>query len=72
MEPEDALKEAIEATRRAAIDLTVATAHLTKRVAEKADAAAKDPAGSARKAADRIAKGLNDMVRDLDRLLKEL
>jgi len=68
----DPLREAMDATRRAALDLTVATARLTKRIAEKAEDAAKDPGGSARKAADKVAKGLNEMVTELDRILKDL
>ena len=72
MAPEPEFREALEATRRAARDLTVATAHLTKRLAEKAEVAMKDPSGSAKQAVDKVAKGLNHLVDDLDRLLKDL
>ena len=68
----DPFREALDATRRAAVDLTIATARLTKRIAEKAEVAARDPSGSAKKAADKVAKGLNEMVNELDRLLKDL
>jgi signal transduction histidine kinase len=69
---DDPLREALLATRRAAQDLTIATAKLTRHIAEKAEAAAKDPSGPARKAVEKVAKGLNEMVNDLERILKDL
>jgi len=69
---EDSLKEAIEATRRAAKELAVASANLTKRVAGKADAAAHDPSGSAKKVAHRVAKELDRVAQEIDRILDDL
>jgi len=69
---EDSLKEAIDATRRAAKELATASARLTKSVLEKADIAAKDPTGSAKKVARRVAKELDEATQDIERILKDL
>jgi len=69
---DDSLKEAIEATRRAATELAAASARLTKRVVAKADGAAHDPTGSAKKVAQRVAKELDAAAKEIDRILKDL
>ena len=70
--PDETLKDAIEATRRAAVELASSTVKLTKRVMDKADAAAKDPSGSVRKAAKRAAKEIDVAAREIERVLRDL
>ncbi len=70
--PSGELEQALGETKRAAKDLAVATARLTKRVLSKADRAAKDPAGSVQKAAHKVAKELDAMSKEIERLLKEI
>jgi hypothetical protein len=70
--PEDTLKDAIEATRKAAVELASASVRLTKRVLDKADAAAQDPSGSVKKVAQRAAKELDSAAKEIDRLLQKL
>jgi uncharacterized Zn finger protein (UPF0148 family) len=65
-------QQSLEETRRAVRDLIDRTAQLTKRVAARAEDAAKEPSATARKAVDRVTKELDDAARDLERLLKEL
>jgi hypothetical protein len=47
-------------------------AKLSKRVAATAGTAAKDPSGTAKKAADRVKKEVDGALEDLSELLKEL
>jgi cell division septum initiation protein DivIVA len=70
--PEDSLKEAIEATRRAAKDLASATAKLAKQMIQKADSAAQHPPESARKVVDRVAKELEAAANEVDRIIRDL
>jgi len=65
---EAALREATTAAR----DLVRASARLTRRILEKADRAAKDPKGSATRAAKRAAKELESASHEIDQLLKKL
>jgi hypothetical protein len=66
------LKDAIEATRRAAVELASASVKLTKRVLDKADAAAQHPSASVKKVAQRAAKEIDAAAKEIDRLLREL
>ncbi len=68
----DEFQEALAETKRAAKELATATARLTRRVLSKADRAAQDPKGSVRKAASRVAKELDAMSAEIDRILKDL
>lgn len=70
--PGDTFEEALRETKKAAQDLARATAKLTRRLLEKAEGAAKDPRGSAKRAARTTAKGLESAARDVDELLKKL
>jgi hypothetical protein len=69
---EDSLKEAVEATRRAAKDLASASARLTKRVLDRAETAAHEPSATAKKAAHRVAQELDAAAKEIDRILKDL
>lgn len=62
----------LEETRKSAHDLVESTAHLTKRLASKAEAAAKEPSASAKKAVNRVAKELDAAAREIERILKDL
>jgi hypothetical protein len=66
------LEQALGEAKHAAKELAVATARLTKRVVSKAEVAAKDPSGSAKKAAHRVATELDAAAKEIDRILKEL
>ncbi len=68
----DTLESVLHETRRAAQDLGRATARLSKRLVEKAQVAAKNPSGSAKKAAQRVAKELDEAAHEIDRIIKEL
>lgn len=65
-------RQLLEETRRSAHDLVDSTAQLTKRLASKAETAAKDPSTSAKKAAKRVAKELDAAAREVERILQDL
>jgi hypothetical protein len=58
--------------KRAAKDLGDATAKLSKRVAATAGSAAKDPSGTAKKAAERVKKDIDEALTELSALLNQL
>ncbi len=62
----------LDETKRAARDLAVASAKLSKHLLEKASIAARDPSGTAHKAADRVAKELDAVAKHIDEVLKDL
>jgi len=66
------VKELLAEARRAARDLVSTTTTLSAHLATKAEAAAKDPSGSAKKAVHRVAKELDAAARELDRILRDL
>lgn len=68
----DQIDDLVRETQRAAKELAVASARLSKRLAEHAKVAAKDPGGAAKKAADRIAKELESVGNDVERILRDL
>jgi len=70
--PSNQLDDLVRDTQRAAKELAVASARLSKRLAEQAKVAAKDPGGTAKKAADRLAKELESVGNDVERILKNL
>jgi hypothetical protein len=70
--PSDEFEQALGDAKRAAKHLAEATARLTKRVVTKAEVAAKDPSGSAKKAAHRVATELDAAAKEIDRILKDL
>jgi uncharacterized protein YpuA (DUF1002 family) len=65
-------EEVLSETKRAAKDLAQASARLTKKLVSKADTAAKDPAAAVGKAARRVAKELESMSQEIERLIKDL
>lgn len=69
---DDTLNDALHEVKRAAKDLASASAKLSKRLVVKAERAAKDPEGSARKATRAVAKELDAAAREIDRILKGL
>jgi hypothetical protein len=58
--------------KRAINDLASSTIHLSKRLASKAESAAKDPSGSAKKAARKVAQELDAVAKEVDRILHDL
>ena len=68
----DQIDDLVRETKQAAKELAVASARLSKRLAEQAKVAAKDPGGTAKKAADRLAKELESVGNDVERILKNL
>lgn len=68
----DPVELILNETKKAARELADATARLSKRLVEKAQTAAKDPTGSAKKAAKTVAKELDSAAKEIDRILKEL
>ncbi len=68
----DPVDQLVADAKHAAKDLAVATARLSKRLLSKAEVAAKDPSGSAKKAVRRAAKELDRAAEELDQLLRKL
>ena len=68
----DPVEEVLNETRKAARELADATARLSKRLVKGAQTAAKDPSGSARKAAKKVAQELDSAAKEIDRILKGL
>jgi hypothetical protein len=68
----DQIDQIAAEVRKAAKELISTTARLSGQLAEKAEATAKDPSGSAKKAAHRVAKELDAVAGELDRILKGL
>ncbi|MFY9716742.1 MAG: hypothetical protein WAK40_02240 [Thermoplasmata archaeon] len=68
----DELQEALRESKRAAKDLALASARLTKHLLLQAGAVARDPRGSAAKAARQVGKELDAASREIDRILKDL
>jgi hypothetical protein len=58
--------------KRAAKELAVLTAQLSKHLASKAEIAAKDPKGSAKKAVQRVAKELDKAAKDIEKVLRDI
>ncbi len=70
--PGDTVDQVLNETRKAARELADATARLSKRLVQKAQIAAKDPRGSTKKAARRVAKELDAAANEIDQILKKL
>lgn len=70
--PSDPLDQILSDVKHAASDLLAGSARLSGRLADHAEAAAKDPSGSAKKAARRVAKELDAAAKEVDRVLKGL
>lgn len=70
--PSDPFDEVIRETKRAAKELAKATAKLSRQVATHADAVAKDPSGSTRKALDHLKRDVRTLVDDVSDALKKL
>ena len=70
--PDDTLNQALYEAKRAAKDLASASANLSKRLLARAEGAAKDPEGSAKKATRLVAKELEAAAKEVDRILKNL
>ena len=68
----DSLEEALNETKDAAKQLASAATRLSKRLLAKAENAARNPSGSAKKVAHRVAKELDAASREIDRILKDL
>ena len=68
----DSLDDVLRETKRAAKDLAVASAKLSKRVLTKAETAARNPSRAARRVGNRVAKELEAASKEIDRILKDL
>ena len=68
----DTVDQILTETKKAAHELADASARLSKRLVARAQTAAKDPTGSAKKAAKRVAKELDAAAKEIDRILKSL
>jgi len=68
----DPVATAVADLQRAAKDLAVNAARLSRRLASEAEAAAQDPSGSARKVAKKVAQELENVSRDVEKILKDL
>ena len=69
---DDALKDAVEATRRAAKDLADAASSLARKVGSEVDRVMKDSSGDARDVSDRINRDLQNLKKEIDRILRDL
>jgi zinc-ribbon domain len=70
--PTPTVHQLVTETRRVARDLMSATAQLSREAAHQAEAAGRDPKGTAKRAAHRVAKELDDAAKEIERILKEL
>jgi hypothetical protein len=69
---DDSLEAALGEAKQAAKDLARASKELTQRLLGKAERAAKDPKGTARRAAKTTAKELASVAREIDEILKKV
>jgi hypothetical protein len=69
---DEALEQALGEAKKAAKDLAQASARLTRRLLRKAERVAKDPRGSATRAAKTTAKELKSVAHEVDQILKKL
>lgn len=69
---DETLNDALYEAKRAAKDLASASAKLSRRLLTKAEDAARDPEGSARKATRLVAKELDAAAREIERILNDL
>jgi hypothetical protein len=68
----DVIGQAVAEAKRAAKDLMEASARLSRMAIDRAEAAGKDPAGTAKKVAERVANDLESAARAVEKALKEL
>ena len=68
----DTVDALVADTQRAARDLAVATARVSKILLTKADEVAKDPKGSAKRAARRAAEELDKARKEIERALDQM
>jgi signal transduction histidine kinase len=66
------IDQTVEELKRAAKDLATASARLSQRLLEKAGTAAKDPKGTARRAAETASHELDAAANEIRRLLRDL
>lgn len=69
---ENAVDQIVTDLGKGTKEILRASAHLTKKVVSKAGDAAKDPAGSAKKATKKVAHGIHQVAKDIDKELKDL
>lgn len=69
---DDTLEQALGEAKAAAKDLARASAQLARKLLDRAERAAKDPRGSAKRAARTTAKELESAAHEIDELLKKL
>ena len=62
----------VREVKRSAKELAVASARLSKHLAAKAETAAKDPSGSAKKVATRVTSELDRIANEIDKALRDL
>lgn len=68
----DLLDQMVSEAKRAAKDLIVATGRISRYAAKEAKAASKDPSGSAKKVAKRVASELEHAASEVERLVRDL
>lgn len=68
----DPVEELLRETKRAVNDLAAATVKLSQRFGTHAEAAAKDPSGTAKRALDRLKKDIDSLVNDVTNALNKL
>ncbi len=68
----DSIDDALSDAKDAAKQLASAATRLSKKLLAKAETAARNPSGSAKKVAHRVAKELDAASREIDRILKDL
>jgi F0F1-type ATP synthase membrane subunit b/b' len=69
---DDSIEDILKDTKRAAKDLARASAELSRRLLTKAEVAARNPGGTARKAGKQLADELDAATREVERILKDL
>jgi predicted nucleic acid-binding Zn-ribbon protein len=70
--PSRPIEDVVDDLKRAAKDLAANAVQLSRSLATKADAVAKDPTGSAKKAANKVAAELDEVAKEIDRIFKDL
>jgi zinc-ribbon domain len=70
--PPDSIEQIVHDLKQTSKQMASSAANLSRRMAAKAGTAAKDPTGSAKKAAHKVAEELDNVAKELDRILHDL
>jgi uncharacterized protein YoxC len=70
--PDNSIEAAVAELKQSAKELARAAAHLSRKVAAKTGDAAKDPPGTAKRAAHAVAHELDNLAKEVEKILRDL